>query len=205
MPGASNTRRKLGGGQCGRNLRQDWDESCLHGTQWVQMEQCFKVNVLKSGFSITNYDITVPTTQVCDHRTQLWLWIFRLQEHFNQGENLKVNGSSTFFFREQQKCPYFTGTWILFHSHIFFKAICGVPDPKKCPKLWWVFIFMHNWSAGECGVKEGHFCVSGKSTVSSPENTAYALCALELLSPSSFPFYLHIKIVIWAMSETTFF
>ena len=118
---------------------------------------------------------------------------------------LWLNLVNFFFFREQQKCPYFTGTWILFHSHIFFKAICGVPDPKKCPKLWWVFIFMHNWSAGECGVKEGQFCVSGKSTVSSPENTAYALCALELLSPSSFPFYLHIKIVIWAMSETTFF
>ena len=54
------------------------------------MEQCFKVNVLKSGFSITNYHITVPTTQVCDHRTQLWLCIFRLHEHSKQGENLKV-------------------------------------------------------------------------------------------------------------------
>ena len=61
---------------------------------------------------------------------------------------------------------------------------------------------MHNWSAGECGAKEGHFCVSGKSTVSSPENTAYALCALELLSPSNCPLYLDVKVIIWAMSES---
>ena len=56
----------------------------------MQLEQCFKVNVFKSGFTVTNHDITVPTTQVCDHRTQLWLCVYRLWEHFKQGENLKV-------------------------------------------------------------------------------------------------------------------
>ena len=79
------------------------------------MEQCFKVNVLKSGFSITNYHITVPTTQVCDHRTQLWLCNFRLHEHLNQGENLKVIvvqlGELDFFFMELYKVS-------MVHRHI---------------------------------------------------------------------------------------
>ena len=84
---------------------------------------------------------------------------------------------------EQQKSPYFTGTYILYFKAIFlFKALCGDGDPRKCPKLWGVFVFMHNWSGGECGAKEGSFCVAGKSTVSSPENTAYALCALAVAS-----------------------
>ena len=184
MPGASNTRRKLGGGQCGRNLRQDWDESCLHGTQWVQMEQCFKVNVLKSGFSITNYHITVPTTQVCDHTTQLWLCVYRLCEHFEQGENLEIMVVELGKFVSLwnfHKSDNISQTYRLYFIAIFlFKALCGDSDPKKCPKLWWVFVYMHDWSSGECGVKEGHFCVAGKSTVSSPQNTAYALCAHEV-------------------------
>ena len=67
-----------------------------------------------------------------------------------------------------------------FIAIFLFKALCGDPDPKKCPKLWGVFVFMPNWGSGECGVKEGQFCVTGKNTVSSPENTAYALCAHEV-------------------------
>ena len=115
MPGASNTRRKLGRGQCGRNLREDWDESCLHGTQWVQMEQCFKVNVLKSGFSITNYHITVPTTQVCDNRTQRGLWgYYRLRKHFKQGKNLKITVVELGEFFLLQR----TTKVSIFHRHI---------------------------------------------------------------------------------------
>ena len=79
MPGASNTRGNFGGGQSARNLREDWDESCLLGIQWVHLQRrSFKVNVFKSAFTITNHHITVPTTQVCDHTTQLWLWGYRL-------------------------------------------------------------------------------------------------------------------------------
>ena len=82
-----------------------------------------------------------------------------------------------------------------------FKALCGDGDPKKCPKLWGVFMYMKSWSSGELGVKENAWPVAGKNTVSSPENTAYALCALELLSPSNCPLYIDVKVIIWKMIE----
>ena len=62
----------------------------------------------------------------------------------------------------------------------FFKALCGGNDPKKCPELWGVFNYMSNWTSGECGTKNGSFCVSGKNEIASKENTYYALCALPL-------------------------
>ena len=145
----------------------------------MQLEQCFKVNVFKSGFTVTNHHITVPTTQVCDHRTQLWLCVYKLHEYFKQGEKLKVMvvGLGEFVSSWNFNKGVHISHRFCFIAIFLFKALCGDSDPKKCPKLWWVFVYMHNWSSGECGAKEGHFCVSGKSTVSSPENTAYALCA----------------------------
>ena len=205
MPGASNTRRKLGGRQCGRNLREDWDGSCLHGTRWVQMEQSYKVNVFKSGFTVTNHDITVPTTQVCDHTTQLWLCVYRLCEHFEQGENLEIMVVELGKFVSLwnfHKSDNISQTYRLYFIAIFlFKALCGNGNPSKCPKLWWVFIYMNNWANGDLGVKEDTWAVAGKDTVSSPENTAYALCALELLSPSNCPLYIDVKVIIWKMIE----
>ena len=70
------------------------------------------------------------------------------------------------------------------HTHnvimFFFQALCGGNDPKKCPELWGVFNYMSNWTSGECGTKNGSFCVSGKNEIASLENTYYALCALPL-------------------------
>ena len=65
-------------------------------------------------------------------------------------------------------------------NHVFFQALCGVNDPRKCPELWGVFNYMSNWTSGECGTKNGSFCVSGKNEIASLENTYYALCALPL-------------------------
>ena len=65
----------------------------------------------------------------------------------------------------------------------FFKALCGESDPKKCPKLWGVFNHISNSTDGECGVKNGTFCVSGKNEVASPVNTYYALCAAAVGKP----------------------
>ena len=63
------------------------------------------------------------------------------------------------------------------------KALCGNADPKKCPEIWGVFNYMPNWPGGECGVKNGSFCVSGKNTIASPVNTYYALCATAMGNP----------------------
>ena len=57
------------------------------------------------------------------------------------------------------------------------KALCGDPDPKKCPELWGVFNYHPNRSSGECGVHNGTWCLDGKDQMASPENTYYALCA----------------------------
>ena len=67
----------------------------------------------------------------------------------------------------------------------FLKALCGTTgtNPRNCPELWGVFIHMSNWTGGECGAKNGSFCMSGKNEVSSPGNTYYALCAVPLGEP----------------------
>ena len=67
----------------------------------------------------------------------------------------------------------------------FFKTLCGGGDPKKCPELWGVFNHMSNWSGGECGAKNGTFCVSGKNEIASPGNTYYALCAAAVGKPDN--------------------
>ena len=63
-------------------------------------------------------------------------------------------------------------------SWFHFKAICDVADPKKCSPLWGVFNYMYKWgnTNNACGVQERGYCVHGRSTMSTKENTLYALC-----------------------------
>jgi len=58
------------------------------------------------------------------------------------------------------------------------EAICDVADPKKCSPLWGVFNYMYKWgnTNNACGVQERGYCVHGRSTMSTKENTLYALC-----------------------------
>ena len=63
----------------------------------------------------------------------------------------------------------------------FLKALsCGGSDPRKCPELWGVFNYMPNRTSGECGIRNGSWCTSGKTMMASPENPYYALCAVAL-------------------------
>ena len=64
-------------------------------------------------------------------------------------------------------------------TEIFFlKAICGNSDPRKCPDLWGTFSYMPARANGECGIKNGSWCLSGKDLAGSPGNDYYALCAV---------------------------
>ena len=64
-------------------------------------------------------------------------------------------------------------------TEIFFlKAICGNSDPRKCPDLWGTFSYMPARAHGECGIKNGSWCLSGKDLAGSPGNDYYALCAV---------------------------
>ena len=66
-------------------------------------------------------------------------------------------------------------------AHIFFlKALCGSHgDPRKCPALWGAFFHMPARSSGECGVKNGTWCLQGKDSAGSPGNDYYAVCAID--------------------------
>ena len=66
-------------------------------------------------------------------------------------------------------------------AHIFFlKALCGSHgDPRKCPALWGAFFHMPTRSSGECGVKNGTWCLQGKDSAGSPGNDYYAVCAID--------------------------
>ena len=63
------------------------------------------------------------------------------------------------------------------------KALCGDPNPRKCPELWGLFNYYPNRSAGECGVQNGTWCTNGKDQMASHENTYYALCASAIGEP----------------------
>jgi len=58
------------------------------------------------------------------------------------------------------------------------KAICGNSDPRKCPDLWGTFSYMPARANGECGIKNGSWCLKGKDFAGSPGNDYYALCAV---------------------------
>ena len=63
----------------------------------------------------------------------------------------------------------------------FLKALsCDGSDPTKCPELWGVFNYMPNRTSGECGIRNGSWCTSGKTIMASPGKPYYALCAVAL-------------------------
>jgi len=58
------------------------------------------------------------------------------------------------------------------------KILCNEKDgnPRKCSKLYYLFLYMKNYPGGECGVLPTAWCAQGRSYTSTQEKPYYALC-----------------------------
>ena len=60
------------------------------------------------------------------------------------------------------------------------KRVCGEGKlPKDCPELNGLFVYMHGWEGGECGVVDGQQCVDGSSYISGNPDMYYAYCVTD--------------------------
>ena len=173
IPGASSTRRALGAGQGGRDLRECWDESgLLRGWRLQSWQPFFQVNVWWEWFhhhhinhsGVWSQSRTLAAVaQAVRTRWPRYKLLSRVAF-----DDYQPNWKFHISFKDKTQT---------YKTMCSLKALCGVTDPRKCPHLWGVFNYMPNRASGECGIQNGTWCLDGKNTMASPGNTYYALCA----------------------------